>query len=573
MNKSPMSAAILSLFIMALGSDPGSCSAPATKALFPAGTGHGIGDAPRCTVFTVSKEGRVFFGGNDDYINPDSTYWVDPGGDRRYGAIWVGTPDNVQQGVNEKGLAYDANGLPRVDVDPHDERQPVPGGYNDYPIRILHECATVEEVLAWVGTHRWHSFMHDQMHFADASGDAVIISAGPDGELAFTRKPAGDGFLVSTNFNVARPANGFSYPCWRYDLARERLGRLLERPDGLTAEDAAAVLDAVHVDGGTGWTISSMVADLPNGLVYLYYFHQFDRPVVLRVQDELTAPRPPGPLSRLFPEDVRREAGRRYELIRRKARICRWAGLIWLGLVVISTALMTALSSGGTRGRRFWTLAALLTGPLALLAWFATGRGQRPGPRPSVLIEALGDIVPVVPAFVAFLIILIHVPSAQSNAALLAALVLGLPLMTAWLLFHGPLLAPAAGDNPRRFLGDRLPHVLVSVCLGLAGTNVAVMPLVNLSLRSCPVMPLTAWTVMIWWAMVGAGALLGGALLVLYERWAVKKGFCAWTVLTSGQDPVRTPSWRRLRWWIPLSLSALLAGLAAGAVLSRLVRG
>ncbi len=45
-----------------------------------------------CTVFTVSKGDRVFFGGNDDYINPDSYYWVDPGGAQGYGAIWVGTP-------------------------------------------------------------------------------------------------------------------------------------------------------------------------------------------------------------------------------------------------------------------------------------------------------------------------------------------------------------------------------------------------------------------------------------------------------------------------------------------------
>lgn len=52
------------------------------------------------------------FGGNDDYFTSDSYYWVDPGDDFRYGVIWIGQPDNVQQGVNECGLAYDANGLP-----------------------------------------------------------------------------------------------------------------------------------------------------------------------------------------------------------------------------------------------------------------------------------------------------------------------------------------------------------------------------------------------------------------------------------------------------------------------------
>ena len=74
---------------------------------------------PGCSIFTISKNGQAFFGGNDDYINPDNYYWIDPGDAQNYGAIWIGKPDNVQQGVNEKGLAYDANGLPRVDVNPH----------------------------------------------------------------------------------------------------------------------------------------------------------------------------------------------------------------------------------------------------------------------------------------------------------------------------------------------------------------------------------------------------------------------------------------------------------------------
>lgn len=204
-------------------------------------------------MFTVSKGNQVFFGGNDDYINPDSYYWVDPGNGKDYGAIWIGTPDNVQQGVNEKGLAYDANGLPRVDVNPHRERIPVIGDYTSYPIRILHECATVAEAIAWVNSHRWHSYMHDQMQFADATGDAVIISAGADGEVALTRKSPGDGYLVSTNFNVAEPTNGYGYPCWRYDTATKRLARLLSRERALSIQDTVDVLDAIHVERGGGW--------------------------------------------------------------------------------------------------------------------------------------------------------------------------------------------------------------------------------------------------------------------------------------------------------------------------------
>lgn len=107
------------------------------------------------------------------------------------------------------------------------------------------------------------------MQFADASGDAVIISAGADGELVFTRKSPGDSYLVSTNFNVANPENGYGQDS-RYSTANRLLNKLVSREGELTAQDAAGVLDAVHVGGGTSWTIESLVADLPNGIVYLY---------------------------------------------------------------------------------------------------------------------------------------------------------------------------------------------------------------------------------------------------------------------------------------------------------------
>jgi hypothetical protein len=39
----------------------------------------GAADVHHCTAITVSAGDRVFIGGNDDYHNCDSTYWIDPG--------------------------------------------------------------------------------------------------------------------------------------------------------------------------------------------------------------------------------------------------------------------------------------------------------------------------------------------------------------------------------------------------------------------------------------------------------------------------------------------------------------
>jgi hypothetical protein len=518
-----------------------------------------------CTVFTLSKGDQVFFGGNDDYIESDSYFWVDPSGIDRYGAIWIGLPDNVQQGVNEMGLAYDANGLPRVDVNSHPERQPVSGGYTSYPIQILRECATVTEVIEWVKTHRWHTYMHDQMQFADASGDAVIISAGTDNELVFTRKPQGDGFLVSTNFNVANPNNGFGYPCWRYQTAQEVLVGLLNQEGELSYRDAVTVLDAVHVDSGTSWTIESLVADLSNGLVYLFYFHQFDNPVVLVVAEEIVNPRASGPLSDLFPEDVQQEAALRFQRIQAQAGRLNMFGMAWLGIVIISIVLYLILSRNQSRGRIFWGSVVFILGPLALMAWLVAGGRRRSGTLRVVLVEAVGDVAPTVIAFLIYIAVVLLFPEAGA-ISVQVALIFGLPFVVGWLFFQGLLLSRVSEKGYVQVLYERLPQVLVTANLGMAGIIAIASPLIAEGL----VGSLSGWSLAYYWAVIVFGAVVSVLLLMVYEVWARRLNILSWGVLSSEEGEIVSPTWRQLWWWIILSYVALFGGILVSVLLQQL---
>jgi len=155
-----------------------------------------------------------------------------------------------------------------------------------------------------------------QVFLADATGDAAVVSAGVDGELAFTRKPAGDGFLVSTNFNRANPDNRLgSYPCPRYEKATEMLGRL-QGDNDRRVEALRDIVAAVHVEGPEINTLYSNIMDLRRGVVYLYYWHQYGEVVTLDVRQEIAKAPEPTPLRRLFsPETVKRgdEERRGYE--------------------------------------------------------------------------------------------------------------------------------------------------------------------------------------------------------------------------------------------------------------------
>lgn len=521
-----------------------------------------------CSIITISKGDSVFFGGNDDYINPDSYYWVEPGDSSKYGVIWIGSPDDPQQGVNEKGLAYDANGLPRFELNPHPERIPVKGEYYPhYIIQIMHECSNVEEVIRWANLHQHYPYMHDQLHFADATGDAVIISAGKDGEMVFTRKPQGDGFLVSTNFNVANTSNSYGYPCWRYEKASELMKRLISREGPVTYKDARDVMDAVHVSGGSSWTIETMLADLVHGDVYIYYFYQYDRPVVLNVKYELSHPREPGALSKLFPEDVRKEAARRYNKARTNLRYNKVVGVTWPVTVLVSLILLFTVCADYKKGLRFWLPAMIVLGPFAFIIRFLVNKKCKTAFCRDILTETLGNLVPLVISYtLAITLLVIKMLSGSATGTIQIILMLGLPII-AGLVFNLAFLAPVCKRNYGSFILQRLPQVLVTTNLGLGGISPIAMLLVNKSLNMTLLIPLSPLAVMTWWAIIVLGALAGGLFIFLFECWEAKKGFRSWTILADNGGELNIPAFSKLWWWILISMGILFTGLLIGVVL------
>jgi tetratricopeptide (TPR) repeat protein len=249
-----------------------------------------------CTIFTASFGDTVLFGNNEDYINPNTYYWVTPATSPFYGGVYFGF-DNLfpQGGINEKGLAFDCNGLPEAPLNPHPKLPPLRGNPG---FVMLTECSTVEEAIALAKRYNWGTSLRYQMHLADATGDAVVISAGPDGELAFERKEKGDGFLVSTNFNLAHYHKDVRKGlCTRYDTAVAMLEKIEQ---DVTVEYCASILDAVHAEGAYVNTLYSNIFDLKKGTIYLYFWHQFDEVVTLNVQEELAKNTFPTQIKDLF---------------------------------------------------------------------------------------------------------------------------------------------------------------------------------------------------------------------------------------------------------------------------------
>jgi hypothetical protein len=253
-----------------------------------------------CTIFSAAIGDKVLFGNNEDGNNPNICYWTEPGDDENYGCFYLGFEnDALQGGINEKGLCFDANSVPGSKLNPHAELPcppMAPPPYEKYsiwaPVTILRKAATVEEAIkiaSMYQRHNWDrksSILSYQVNFADAKGDAVIISAGSDGELVFTRKKTEKKYLVSTNFNIVNLKNPQVNSCWRYNKAVEMLDKMKNEND-LTVDYFKTILDSVHLNETNSHTLYSNILDLRNGIIYLYYWHQFDEVVKLNVIEEL----------------------------------------------------------------------------------------------------------------------------------------------------------------------------------------------------------------------------------------------------------------------------------------------
>jgi len=89
---------------------------------------------------------------------------------------------------------------------------------------------------------------------------------------------------VSTNFN--RADYKASEVGWRYETAMEMLGEVGGN-QSLTPGYATSVLNAVHLNMLTTYTLYSNVVDLPNKAIYLNYMSQYGETAILDIAEEL----------------------------------------------------------------------------------------------------------------------------------------------------------------------------------------------------------------------------------------------------------------------------------------------
>lgn len=249
-----------------------------------------VREARSCTIFTATDGERVLFAGNED--QPRNVSYLVTNTTGHFGVLYFATESKkydwleMQMGINEMGLMYDLNWIPKEALIPEPDK--IAQTQVWAVSKAMQQASSVDEVLDILFSHNWGDSIAYQLHFADSSGDAVIIHPGSNGKLTYTRIDKYKGYLVSTNFNPIKK-KGWRWGLKRHQLAEAMLSELNSGSE-INLEFMASVLDATHQNNS--WfnnpkTLFSVVFDPKALKAYLYYERKFRKPYMLDVKAEL----------------------------------------------------------------------------------------------------------------------------------------------------------------------------------------------------------------------------------------------------------------------------------------------
>ena len=236
--------------------------------------------ADACTAFMMADGKQVLVGNNEDFNRHHTRVWFIPAKSGDYGRVYFGYEDwSPQGGMNDQGLFFDFFATKPLEVKSSKDKPKFKGPITD---RMAATCATVEDVLAMFAKYHLGSMTRFQMFVADKSGDAAIV----EGDHIIRKKGT---CQVVTNFYHSRvkenrrPCEWYKPSCSQYKTAEAMLA---------TNETASValfrnILQATHRNTIYARTLYSNIYDLKNGLIYLYYMHNFNLHKVFDLKAEL----------------------------------------------------------------------------------------------------------------------------------------------------------------------------------------------------------------------------------------------------------------------------------------------
>ena len=233
-----------------------------------------------CTAFMASDGNRVLVGNNEDNRFPHTRIWFNPGKNGQNGRVIFGYDNWMPQGgMNDQGLFIDGFATPKLEKKPSNQKLIFRDNFLD---TIMAECSSVEEVIELTKQYNLEFMLEFQLLIVDKTGDSAIVER----DRIIPKK---NSYQVVTNFYQSKvvhkdyPCEWYKGGCLRYQIAE----KMLKNRRTVSVEYFREILKATHQNTLGTRTLYSNIYDLKNGLIHVYYLHNFDKEVVVNLKEEL----------------------------------------------------------------------------------------------------------------------------------------------------------------------------------------------------------------------------------------------------------------------------------------------
>jgi hypothetical protein len=375
--------------------------------------------------------GKTMVGSNYDAYYLSTRIWFEnatvPG---EFGALFSGGRYDgnngvlPQSGMNEAGLTFSRlaaptpgySGLP----DPSKKAVSNPTAYLK---DILHKCATVEQVKEYVKQFDHSYFPEEISVYVDKSGRYLIVE--PD-----TMIFGDDSKYVQANFCPSRTDPG-TVVQQRYIKG---LAFLKDKQD-TTVDFCTALSDTMSVCRermGDG-TLLTSIRDLNEGMLYLYFYHDFSHQVKFKLKDELAKGDHMFQIPELFTPNDEYEALRNYVIPHNSNTLMIYM-LLCAGLFLFSSFyfLFSFFRRKKTSGYLYMKLILSLLGIILFYYIYILARNETifffPAPYKDYKFSML-----TITAYIPFLLLLLLIPLLITNIKIFKE--------KAWSLFSASLFA------------------------------------------------------------------------------------------------------------------------------------
>lgn len=250
-------------------------------------------------MYKLTTEGKTIVGCNEDAWRTTPHIWFENADtNTSYGAAFTGSRvigENLyapQSGMNTEGLAFsrlasyhpgDSNytrGKKQLISDP-----------DIFLKEILHNCSTVAQAKVYWQKYDHSIYTNDVLIYVDKSGDYLIVEP-------YTLITGNDPTFILSNFCPSITTSEQAHKLERYHRGETKVNIGFES----SLEYCTALSDTMHVcrtKQGDG-TLLTSIWDTQEGLVNLYFYHDYTTTVQFRIRDELAKGDRTTPITSLF---------------------------------------------------------------------------------------------------------------------------------------------------------------------------------------------------------------------------------------------------------------------------------